>query len=252
MQEPFLMAAIVTLAFLVAGTVKGVVGMGLPAVAIGLLGLAMAPAQAAALLIVPSLVTNVWQLVAGPRLGALTRRFAVLMIGVCAGTALGIGLLTSGNTTPASAALGSGLAVYGAYGLLSARPRVSPLAERWLSPIIGLCTGVMTGATGVFAIPAVPYFSALGLEKDELIQTLGLLFTVCTIALAVGLMAHARFPASVATGSVLALVPTLGGMVLGQKVRNRLAPEVFRRWFFVGLVALGAYMALRALARAYA
>ena len=34
----------------------------------GLLGLVMPPVQAAALLVVPSLVTNVWQLVAGPGL----------------------------------------------------------------------------------------------------------------------------------------------------------------------------------------
>ncbi|NVZ80096.1 sulfite exporter TauE/SafE family protein, partial [Pseudomonas gingeri] len=51
--------------FLLAGTVKGVIGLGLPTVAMGLLGLAMVPAQAAALLIIPATLTNVWQLAAG-------------------------------------------------------------------------------------------------------------------------------------------------------------------------------------------
>ena len=67
MIELSLIAAI----FLLAGLVKGTIGLGLPTVSMGLLGLLMAPAQAAAMLLVPSLVTNVWQLLAGPRFGFL-------------------------------------------------------------------------------------------------------------------------------------------------------------------------------------
>lgn len=44
--------------FLLAGFVKGVIGLGLPTVAVGLLSLVMPPVQAAALLILPSMVTN--------------------------------------------------------------------------------------------------------------------------------------------------------------------------------------------------
>lgn len=52
-------AAFIGLTFLLAGFVKGVVGLGLPTVAVGMLGLVMPPAQAAALLVAPSMVTNV-------------------------------------------------------------------------------------------------------------------------------------------------------------------------------------------------
>lgn len=251
MQDPLAIAGFAALAFLVAGVVKGVVGMGLPTIAIGLLGIVMAPVEAAALLVVPSLVTNIWQLLAGPSLATLARRFATLLVGVCLGTALGIGLLTGGATALASAALGSVLALYGVLGLVSVRIRVSR-SEAWVSPIIGVCTGILTGATGVFAIPAVPYFGALGLERDELVQTLGLLFTVCTVALAVGLIAHGRFPPSLALNSLAALFPALLGMFIGQKARHRLAPQAFRRWFCVALILLGGYMVVRALIRIHA
>jgi uncharacterized membrane protein YfcA len=241
---------IVAFTFLLAGMVKGIIGVGLPTVAMGLLGLVMPPVEAAALLVVPSLVTNIWQLVAGPSFVALLRRFATLMAGVCVGTAAGIGFLTGGQATFATVALGAVLAAYGAIGLIAARLTVSPRSERWLSPLIGLITGFLSGATGVFVMPAVPYFNSLGLEKEELIQALGLSFTVSTVALALGLMASGQFQASVAGNSVLALLPVLGGMFLGQGVRNRLQPEAFRRWFFVGLLILGTYMVVRALSRA--
>jgi uncharacterized membrane protein YfcA len=239
--------AIVAGAFLLAGTVKGVIGMGLPTVAIGVLGLVMPPVQAAALLIVPSLATNVWQMLAGPAFAAAVKRFATMLIGVCAGIFLGIGLL-AGATAIASAALGGVLAVYGALGLISVHLAVPRRAERWLSPLVGLVTGVLTGATGVFVVPAVPYLGSLGLERETLIQTLGLSFTVSTIALAAALAATGQFPASAATTSAFALAPAFAGMFLGQWIRVRIRPEVFRRWFFVWLVVIGTYMFVRALA----
>jgi uncharacterized membrane protein YfcA len=242
--------AIVAGAFLLAGTVKGVIGMGLPTVAMGVLGLVMPPAQAAALLIVPSLATNVWQMLAGPALGAALRRFATMLAGVCVGIFAGIGLLTGGAQTLASALLGGVLAVYGALGLTAARFAVPRRAEPWLSPLVGAVTGLLTGATGVFVVPAVPYLGSLGLERETLIQTLGLSFTVSTVALAAGLAATGQLPASAAASSASALLPAFAGMFLGQRIRTRIHPDVFRRWFFAGLLVLGTYMVVRALASA--
>ena len=239
--------AVVTFTFLLAGMVKGVIGMGLPTVAMGLLSLVMPPVQAAALLVVPSLVTNVWQLLAGPRFTTLLRRFATMMFAIALGTFAGIGLLTGSTSALANISLGAVLAIYGVVGLRATRFVIPKRYEPVLSPVIGLLTGVLTGATGIFVIPAVPYFNSLGLEKEELIQTLGLSFTVSTVALAVGLLASGKFELTVAGSSLAALLPALGGMLLGQHLRNRLKPEVFRRWFFIGLIVLGAYMVTRAI-----
>src|SRR5471030_1098779 len=92
--------------FILAGLVKGVSGLGLPTVAMGLLGLVMPPAQAAALLLVPSLVTNVWQLAAGPRLGAVLVRLRGMLLGICLGTWAGSGLIVGGAAHYATPALG--------------------------------------------------------------------------------------------------------------------------------------------------
>lgn len=237
----------VSLTFGAAGFVKGVVGMGLPTIAMGVLSLVMTPAAAAAILVVPSLVTNIWQLSAGPTFGALLRRLATMMLALCAGTVLGIGVLTGESTSLASGALGAVLAVYGVVGLAAPRFTVSSRAEPWLSPVVGFVTGIITGATGVFAIPAVPYINSLGLAKDDLIQALGLSFTVSTLALAVALGLSGQFQFASAGSSLLAVVPALAGMYVGQHVRDRVAPETFRRWFFAGLVLLGGYMCLRAI-----
>jgi len=232
--------------FLLAGFVKGVVGLGLPTITMGLLSLAMPPAQAAALLVVPSLVTNVWQLAARPGLVALMRRIASMLAGVCAGVALGAGWLTGGASTWVGGLLGGALVVYAALGLSSVRFHVPARHEAWLSPVVGVATGLVTAATGVFVIPAVPYLQALGLEKEELVQALGVSFLVSTIALAASLGHAGALHGAMWTGSLLALLPALAGMGIGQRLRLRLHPARFKTCFLVGLLMLGATLSLRA------
>jgi Sulfite exporter TauE/SafE len=157
--------AAITLTFLLAGTVKGVTGMGLPTVAMGVLGTLMLPAEAASLLILPSLVTNVWQLLAGPRLGALAKRFWLMMAGIVIGTVAAASFIAGSGGVWAVTGLGAALTLYAASGLLSWHFTVPPRHERRLSPVIGVVTGLVTGGTGVFVVPAVPYLQALDLKK---------------------------------------------------------------------------------------
>jgi uncharacterized protein len=248
MSQATLSVLLVAGTFLVAGLVKGVTGLGLPTVAMGALGLVMPPAQAAAMLLVPSLVTNVWQLFAGPRFIPLLHRLWGMMLGIVIGTVACSGLIASTRTQYTSAALGVALLAYGIVGLSKLRLRVPPGVEPWAGPIVGMVTGLVTGATGVFVIPAVPYLGSLGLERDDLVQALGLAFTVSTLALAAGLTWHAALPLQVAGASLLALLPALMGMVLGGWLRTRVQPETFRLCFFVGLVVMEGELVWRGLA----
>lgn len=234
-------------AFFLAGLVKGVIGMGLPTVGIGLLGLVMSPAQAAAILIVPSLVTNIWQALAGGAFLILLKRLWPLLLGVCIGTFIGAVLLPPSNSGQATVWLGVALAVYALLGLFKVHFSVPPHAELWLGLPVGIVTGAVTVATGVFAIPGVPYITALKLERDRLVQALGLSFTVSTVTLAMALSHAGEMTASLVWPSVVGFVVAAIGMALGQMVRSLIKPETFRLFFFIGLLALGAHLALRGL-----
>jgi uncharacterized membrane protein YfcA len=208
----------------------------------------MPPAEAAALLIVPSLATNVWQMLAGPNLRPILRRLWPTMLGVCAGTWAGAGLMSGTNARLGTALLGIALVAYALTGLTSLRLSVRAPTERWLGPLVGGITGLITAATGVFVIPAVPYLQAIGLEKDDLVQALGLSFTVSTLALAVNLATAGTFNLSMAGSGIGTLVMAAIGMWLGQELRARLSPAAFRVSFFVALLALGLYLVARAIA----
>jgi uncharacterized protein len=234
-------------AFLLAGFVKGVIGLGLPTVSIGLLGLLMTPAQAAAVLVVPSLVTNIWQAAVGGGLLALARRLWPLLAGICAGTALGVVVLPHDDNGRATVWLGLALAVYAALGLVKVEFFVPRHAETWLGLLMGAATGAITVATGIFVMPGTPYIQSMEFDRDKLVQALGLSFTVSTITLAAALAYTGQVQTSLAWPSIVALAAALAGMGLGQLTRGKIKAETFRLCFFVGLMLLGLHLALRGL-----
>lgn len=236
---------IVTLVFALGGLAKGIAGMGLPTVAMGLLGLWMAPSDAAALIVIPSLVTNVWQYLSGRQRLAIMRRMWSMLLMICFVTWAGASLITDAGAGTATGGLGLVLILYAAVGLAEIRLSFPPRYEAWLSPVVGATTGIITGATGVFVIPAAPYLQALGFDKDELVMVLGLSFTVSTVALAAGLAGHGAFHIANVGASALCTVPALIGMKIGQMIRARVEPATFRMLFFISLLLLGADLVMR-------
>lgn len=232
--------------FLLAGVAKGVLGMGLPTLAVGLLALAMSPAEAAVLLLVPSLVTNAWQALDGRALAPLLRRFWPMLLAIAAGTLCTVGWLAGAPTRAAAVGLGICLAVYGVLGLSGATAGWRVRGGTGSSTAAGFVTGAISGASGVFVLPAVPYLQACGLARDALVQALGLAFTTSTIALGVGLWLHDALPAADLARSSWMLPSALAGMALGRALRRRMDKARFKRVFFAGLVLLGAWPVIEA------
>jgi uncharacterized membrane protein YfcA len=241
MLEPLLI--LIAAAFLLAGFVKGVIGMGLPTVAIGLLAVSMPPARAIAIVIVPAIITNIWQTFAGPYLRDIIRRLWPLMVGTVFGSLMNGGMLTGPFARYGAVVLGALLVIYAVVGLSKFSFSVARANEKWVGGIVGLATGAISAATGVQVIPSMPFMQAIGMEKDELVQALGVFFTVATLALAFNLTSAGLLTAATAVPGLVAMAAAFTGMFIGQAVRSRLQPETFRRWFLVAMIFLGIYLA---------
>jgi uncharacterized membrane protein YfcA len=241
MLDPLLI--VIAAVLLLAGFVKGAIGLGLPTVAIGLLAVSMPPARALAIVIVPAIVTNVWQTFVGPYLRDIIRRLWPLMAGTVIGIWCGAGLMTGPYARYGTIVLGALLVIYAIIGLSKFNFHVAPGNEKWAGGIVGLITGVLSAATGVQVIPSMPFMQAIGMEKDELVQALGVFFTVATVALAFNLTSAGLLTAATALPGAVAMAGAFAGMFIGQAVRSRLQPEAFRRWFLIAMILLGVYLA---------
>ena len=241
MFEPLLLLIAAT--FLLAGFVKGVIGLGLPTVSMGLLAVTMPPAHALAIVIVPAVVTNIWQTFVGRYLRDIIARLWPLMVGTVVGIWLNAGMLTGPYARYGGIVLGILLVIYAIIGLSKFSFHVARRNEKWIGGVVGVLTGAVSAATGVQVIPSMPFMQAIGMEKDELVQALGLFFTVATVALAFNLTSAGLVSAATALPGAIAMAAAFAGMFIGQAVRSRMQPEAFRRWFLIAMILLGLYLA---------
>ena len=237
--------ALVAAAFFAAGSVKGLIGVGLPTVSIAILINAMPLREAITLIIAPAVISNVVQALTGGHALALTRRFWLLCAFTVIFTWVGVGVLANSDQKLMSAIFGVVLTIYALIGLFRPAPPQLGAAERWLSPIVGVINGLINGLTGSYMMPSVIYFQSLGLKKDELIQAMGIFFLVAGTALGVSLAGQKVMSPGQIAVSAGALAPALAGYYFGQTLRRRLSEERFRQVFFVGLLLLGLYTIAR-------
>ena len=239
--------ALIFAVFVAAGAVKGVFGFGLPVVAIGILTTVIGITDAIALMLVPSFVTNLWQSATGGHLRALTARLWSFLLAACVLIWLSSGLLAGADGRMLTGGLGAVLVVYALISIVT--PQVPPPGrhEAWLSPLAGALNGTISGLTGVFVVPSGVYLQALGLNRDQLVQGLGIVFTVSTAMIGVALAGRSLIENDVVALSALALAPAVAGMMLGQRLRRRMPEARYRIAFFSALGVLGVYLAARAM-----
>lgn len=233
---------VIATAFIVAGIAKGALGMGLPPVALGILSFALPLEAALAMMVLPTMATNVWQAVYGGGFRPLVRRFGTMAAGAVIAllfVALAFGKL---GTPTAAGWVGIVLVLYALLALTAWRPAVSRRAERWANPLIGVISGAVAGITGVAAVPFLPYMQSLEMNRNELVQGLGIMFLFIIGALTAALALQGSFTPVNLAGGIAAIAPTFFGVWLGQKARRRISPEKFRLVFLVGMLLVGLQM----------
>lgn len=234
-------------AFLLAGAVKGVIGLGLPAVSLGTLTVAFDLPTAMALTLVPSFVTNLWQSVVGGNARIILGRLWPFLLMSTVTVWIGVLALARLNPTLPTGLLGAVLITYSAVNLGGVRLSIPGKHEAWAGPLIGSTNGVLTGMTGSSVVPGVMFLQAIGLPRDVLIQAMGMLFTASTVALATALQRSNLLNLEQAIVSAGAVVPAIVGMAGGRALRMRLSERRFKAVFFIALLLLGAYIVANAL-----
>jgi uncharacterized membrane protein YfcA len=231
--------------FLLAGMVKGTIGLGLPSISLGLLAATMDLRLAMILLLAPNVITNLWQAFVGGHFMMLLKRLWLFLLCAAVAIWLGSAALDLVDVKALGALLGLLLVVYALLGLL--RPPLSLPArhEIWAGPLVGGINGVLTGLTGSFVVPGVPYLQALGLTRDQLVQAMGMLFMASTLGLGASLSGRNMLSVDLLLLSGACVLPALLGMVIGQRLRDRLSETAFRKAFYGSLLLLGGYIVAR-------
>ena len=236
----------ICIAIFLAGLLKGLIGVGFQTVGIAFLTIITNLPNAISLLLIPSLVTNLWQAGVGREFFSILKRLWPLIFSSSIMVWFGSKALTTVPLSYLSTLLGILIIFYSTFNLYGLRFDIKTKNEWWLTPFIGLINGTLTGMTGIFVMPCVFYLHSIGFRKDTLIQSMGILFTAFTLMLIVSLKTKNILTLELTGWSSFAIIPAITGVFFGQIIRKRISEAIFKNFFFSCLIMLGFFITFNA------
>lgn len=233
-------------ALLLAGVVKGILGIGVPVVSVSLLSLVVDVPVAVALLPVPILLSNLWQSFSSGWIRRTFARFTPMILALVAGTFVGARLLVAMDQRVLLGIVGAAVLAFALSAHFPRRLHVAPRTERWLGAPIGFTGGVLGGMTTFFGPPIVMFLFALRLEKDEFVGTVSTIYLCAAIPLAAALGMFDFMGPDEYLWSTAAAAPLFLGVLVGQWLRTRISQPVFRRGLLLMLLVVGVRLMYRA------
>ena len=224
-----------------AGLVKGALGAGLPVVAVPVLAAFFDVPFAIAMMVVPTVVTNIWQVWQFRRERTGLGWLASLCVSAGIGIAIGTWLLANLPSHVLGVILAIVVVAYIVMRLTKPHWHIPPRVAARLAPAVGLVSGFLQGATGISAPVSLSFLSSLGFSRPQFVFAASTLFVSFSAV---------QVPSLIATGiltwhrlalSAVAFVPILATMPVGNWLAKRLSRQAFDRL----LLALLAVIAVK-------
>jgi uncharacterized protein len=233
------------LAFVLGGSVKGALGVGLPLVAVPVLSLWIPSPQAIGMMVVPVLSSNVWQAVDGGRLLQSLKRFRGLITAQIIATVLTVRMTLALSTPQMNVLLACVLLLGVAIMAFEPTLRVSPQREEAVGTGIGLFSGLLGGVSSLTGPVVITYLLSLKIDRDTFVASISVIYLSAALPLYGAMLWFHRIALTDIVLSGLAMVPMAGGLLLGKMLRQRLAEVVFRKLLLVFLTLIAVTLLLK-------
>ena len=237
----------VTVCF-VAGVIKGIIGFGMPMIILGASAAISLPSLGLAVLILPTLVTNIYQVSMFRRsdLVVCIKEFKFFLLFCLLGLFIGIKLFVLADLSYLVAGIGFVVLVVSFAQLIKLKgPKVNNSVRR--SSIFGMITGLLGGGTGIWGPTTVLYLTSIETPKRIQILFQGLIFTCNSLILLIAHLYTGVFSYNTGTLSAFMIIPAIIGMQFGVGIQGYLNQEKFRMLTLISLCLGGFYLMFRSL-----
>lgn len=233
--------------FLFAGTVKGVLGIGLPTISISMLAQFADPRVAIAMLLLPALVTNVWQIYRGGQILRSVRMlwpFVTTMAVVMFFSSL---FAARAPTQLLVAGIGIMVVLWTLTSLIRTPPQVPAHLLRPVQIFGGFMAGLFGGLTAIWSPPMVMYLLSIRCDKEDFVRFTGFIIICGTVPLTLGYIANGLLDKTHALASASMIIPTFLGFTIGEFLRKFLGGKQFHTVVLVVFCLMGVNLIRRAI-----
>ena len=234
--DPLLIASVCAI-FVFAGIVKGFLGIGLPAAAMGLLTLIISPTEAISLLWLPILFTNVFQFGRARNKREIMVTYKWFAAAIFFSIFLTSLFINDYPTALLTVAIGVAMVIFSLNLLFGLSLPVGP-GRGWQLGV-GVVSGVLGGLSSIWSPPVAMYLMARNTPKDMFIGTTGFLFLAGCLPLGAGLVISGLITGPVIVKSLLGLLMTLAGFRIGEVMRERVSQDRFRQIVLIAFLIMG-------------
>ena len=240
-----LMLTVGVLSFCVGGVVKGAIGVGLPMLAVPMMSLVMPAPQAMALVAVPVMGSNLWQVWTVGRWRDNLRRFWPLSLAQFFATVLTVRMTLELDVRYLNRMLAGVLVL--AVVLMAFKPQfeVSPRRERWASALVGGFSGMLGAVSSLTGPIIITYMMALRLSREQFMGGISVVYFFGALPLYAAMFYYGRMGWGDIGLSLAALLPMAVGLYLGQFLGRRISEKAFRRFLFAFLLTMAVLLVLR-------
>jgi uncharacterized membrane protein YfcA len=234
--------ALLALCFLIAGLLKGVIGVGMPVVAFPLLSMLVDVQTAVMVLSVPLVVSNIPQALEGGLVTQTLWSLAPVLVGMVPGVWIGVAILLNVDPAVAKTIAGSVVVLVAAVTLLAPELQIK---QRLVFPVglgAGFCGGLLGGIAALSGPLVFIFLLAKGLRGRAFTKEASMFLVVSSVLLASALISSPRFDWHDVLISTLATAPVVAGTLVGQKVRDVVPADAFRKLVVLVVLLSGAQL----------
>lgn len=228
---------IITVGLGLGAVCKGATGIGLPLVALPLLAASLGVPRAIAILAIPVIAANGWQVWRYRSQRSVVVFLPRLLVGGIVGIVAGTAILKAVPADAAVLVLGVLLAAYIVFRLTRPSFAMALSTGSRFAPSTGFAAGAMQGLTGISGPVLITFLHSLRLPREAFIFAISAIFLALSLAQLPALVVAGLIPWIALAESAFALLPVLLFMPLGARMAGRLSQETFDR-IILGLLAV--------------
>ncbi|MCI4660942.1 MAG: sulfite exporter TauE/SafE family protein [Neomegalonema sp.] len=239
------------LLYLAGGFVKGAIGFAMPLICVTFSAAFLPVEVAVATVIGPVFLSNVLQAFRHGLRALLdtAKQFWLLNLVLIAVIWISAQILGRIDERVFYSLLGGGIVLFLAIQfsgieITAPDPKAQPLKGRLVEGATGVIGGFFGGLAGIWGPPVMLYLVARHLEKRAQVRAAGLSFLLGSLTLAPAHLQNGVLNDETLPLSLWMIAPVMAGMVLGQKLQDRMDPVVFRKATMV-VLSLSALNLLR-------